>query len=266
MTSLLRPLPLATALLGSLLFSMTGLSAQAAPIKNLPADPDAVFSVGANIRYEKTPYNTDGGDFSVLPGLFYDNNKVYARGNTFGAYILNDGTHQLDAFAQVAGNSFNPEDAEGALAGLDERKWTGLAGLSYLQRTPIGGLRAQIATDVAGRSDGSVARLTYLAKFTDDKLTVYPSIGVEWNDSNYNEYYYGISDEEAARTGLPSYSPGSSLNPYVSVSGMYDFNDKWAGFASQTFDHLSSKQYESPMVKPDHHFDSKTTLGLLYKF
>lgn len=266
MTTLSRQLPKLKAMLSTAALLAVSLPATAAPINNLPADPDAELSVGVNVRYEQTPYDTDGGKFSILPGVFYDNNKVYARGNTFGAYILNDGTHQLDAFAQIAGSSFDPEDAEGALAGLDERKWTGLVGLSYLQRTPIGGFRAQIATDIAGRSDGNVARLAYLAKFSDDKLTVYPSVGFEWNDSNYNEYYYGISDSEAAKTGLPSYSPGSSVNPYVSVSGMYDFNDQWAGFASQSFEHLSSKQYNSPMMKTDSHFDSKTTLGLLYKF
>ncbi|WP_131667577.1 MipA/OmpV family protein [Psychrobacter pygoscelis] len=266
MTILSRRRSILTTLFSPIALLALTIPATAAPIINLPAVPDAELRVGANIRYEQTPYDTDGGQFKILPGVFYDNNKVYARGNTFGAYILNDGTHQLDAFVQVVGSSFDPEDANGALAGLDERKLTGMTGLSYLQRTPIGGLRAQIATDIAGRSDGSIARLSYLAKFSDDKLTVYPSVGVEWNDSKYNDYYFGISETEAAKTGLPSYSPGASINPYISVSGMYDFNDQWAGFASQSFDHLSSKQYNSPMVKTDSHFDSKTTLGLLYKF
>lgn len=230
---------------------------------NLPKDSDAILSVGANVQYVQTPYDADN-QVNILPGVFYDNNKVYARGNTFGAYIINDGTSQLDAFAQVTGTGFDPDDANGALKGLDERKGTAVAGLSYLYRTPVGGFRGQVATDILGRSDGSIARLTYIAKYSNDKLTVYPSAGLEWHDEDFNDYYYGISDKESAKTGLATYNPGSSVNPYISVSGTYDFNDQWAGFASQTIDYLSDKQYDSPMV--DSRVDSRTTVGLLYKF
>ena len=261
-TALLRQ-PLLTSAMIALLMPIS-MSASAGMFdNNLPKDPDAVLSLGVNAQYVKTPYDADD-QLNILPGIFYDNNKIYARGNTAGAYIINDGTTQLDAFAQLTGTSFDPDDANGALKGLDERKSTAVAGLSYLYRTPIGGLRAQVATDVLGRSDGSIARLTYLAKYSTDKLTVYPSVGVEWHNEDFNDYYYGISEREAAKTGLATYKPGSSVNPYVSVSGTYDFNDRWAGFASQTIDYLSDKQYDSPMI--DSRVDSRTTVGLLYKF
>lgn len=230
---------------------------------NLPKDPNAQLSVGANVQYVQSPYDADS-QINFLPGIFYDNNKIYARGNTAGAYLINDGVTQLDAFAQFTGTGFDPDDANGALKGLDERKGTAVAGLSYLYRSPIGGLRAQVATDILGRSDGNIARLTYLAKYSTDKLTVYPSVGVEWHNEDFNDYYYGISEKEAAKTGLAAYSPGSSVNPYISISGTYDFNEKWAGFASQTIDYLADEQYDSPMV--DSRVDSRTTLGLLYKF
>ncbi|WP_435978945.1 MipA/OmpV family protein [Psychrobacter sp. DM4] len=254
---------LLTALAAATLFSI-GSPANAALFKNLPADQDAELSVGINVLYANSAYDLDDEQVRVLPGVFYDNNKYYARGAQVGAYIVNDGTNQLAAYAQLAGSEFDPDDANGALQGLDKRKSSAAAGLSYLRRTPVGGFRIQAATDVLDRSGGTTARLTYLARITKNKLTVYPSIGFEYNDDDYNEYYYGVSDEESADTGVDAYKSNSSLNPYVNVSANYDFNDRFAGFFNQSLSYLPNEQYDSPMV--DSRTDATTTLGLLYKF
>ena len=238
--------------------------ANAALFNNLPREKDAELSVGVNVLYANTAYDTDENQVQVLPSVFYDNNKVYARGATAGAYLINDGTNQLSATIQLSGNSFDPDDANGALQGLDERKISAAAGLSYQRRTPVGGLRAQIATDVLDRSGGNTARLSYLARISKNKLTVYPSIGFEYQDADYNEYYYGVSAEESARTGIATYESNSSLSPYVNVSANYDFSKKWAGFFNQSLSYLSNEQYDSPMV--DSRTEATTTLGLLYKF
>ena len=255
---------LLTALTATVLFGI-GSHANAALFKNLPADKDAELSVGVNAMAVKSAYDLeDSTEMRVLPGVFYDNNRIYARGAQAGAYLINDGVNQLSAYAQLAGNSFDPDDANGALQGLDERKLSAEAGISYQRRTPIGAFRGQFATDVLDESGGNTGRLTYLAKITRNKLTVYPSIGFEYHDAAYNEYYYGVSEEESAETGVAAYKSNSSLNPYVSVSANYDFNDKWAGFANQSVRYVPNEQYDSPMV--DSRTDATTTLGLLYKF
>ena len=249
----------ATALLSVASFS------NAALFKNLPTDQDAELSVGVNVMAVKSAYDLeDSTDVRVLPGIFYDNNRVYARGAQAGAYLLNDGVNQLAAYAQLAGSEFDPDDANGALQGLEKRKSSAEAGISYLRRTPIGGIRGQFATDVLDESGGNTGRLTYLAKITRNKLTVYPSIGFEYHDADYNEYYYGVSEKESAETGVAAYKSNSSLNPYINISANYDFNDRFAGFANQSLSYVPNEQYDSPMV--DSRTESATTLGLLYKF
>ena len=250
-------------MIGAALFGTSSI-ASAALFNNIAKEPDAELSVGINVLYANTAYDTDGSQIRVLPGVFYDNNKIYARGAQAGAYLINDGTNQLSASVQLAGNSFDPDDANGALAGLDERELSASAGLVYQRRTPIGGFRAQIATDILDRSGGNTARLAYIGRITKNKLTVYPSIGFEYYDQDYNNYYYGVTDEESTRTGVAAYESNSSLNPYVNISANYDFSDKWAGFANQSVSVLPNEQYDSPMV--DSRVESTTTLGLLYKF
>jgi outer membrane protein len=255
---------LLTTLTATVLLASVG-SANAALFKNIPKDQDAVLSVGLNVLAVNSAYDLeDSTEVRVLPGIFYDNNRIYARGAQAGAYLINDGTNELAATVQLAGHSFDPDDANGALASLDKRKASAAAGLSYQRRTSIGGLRAQIATDVLDRSGGTTARLTYIARISKDKLTVYPSIGFEFHDQDYNDYYYGVSAAESKRTGVAAYSSKNSLNPYINISANYDFNDKWAGFANQSLSYLPNEQYDSPMV--DSRTDSTTTLGLLYKF
>ncbi len=252
-----------TSVTAATLLTTAGM-ANAALFENLPRDQNAELSVGVNVLYANTAYDTDENDIRVLPGVFYDNNKVYARGATAGAYLINDGTNQLAATVQLAGNSFDPEDANGALQGLDERKISASAGLSYQRRTSIGGIRLQAATDILDRSNGSTARLSYIGRVTKDKLTVFPSIGFEYYDDKYNEYYYGVSDKESIETGVAAYTANSSLNPYVNISANYDFSDKWAGFFNQSLSYLPNEQYDSPLV--DSRTESTTTLGLLYTF
>ncbi|MGP9492588.1 MipA/OmpV family protein [Psychrobacter sp. AOP7-B1-24] len=232
---------------------------------NLPTDPDAVLSVGVNAMSVKSAYDLeDDTEINVLPGAFYDNNLFYIRGAQAGAYVINNRENQLSAYVKLAGSEFDPDDATDELAGLDERKSSAEAGLSYQRNTSLGAIRAQIGADVLDRSGGNTARLTYLARITKGNLTVYPSIGFEYHDDDYNEYYYGVSDEESAETGVDAYRSDASLNPYVSVSANYDFNEKWAGFFNQSVSYLPNEQYDSPMV--DSRVEAATTLGLLYKF
>ncbi|WP_296243493.1 MULTISPECIES: MipA/OmpV family protein [unclassified Psychrobacter] len=254
-----------SALTATTLLGVASFSNAAFFKNNLPTDQDAELSVGVNVIAVKSAYDLeDSTDIKVLPGVFYDNNRVYARGAQAGAYLINDGTNQLSAYAQLDGSEFDPDDATGALQGLDKRKSSAAAGLSYLRRTPIGGFRLQVATDVLDKSGGNTARLTYLAKITKNKLTVYPSIGFEYQDADYNNYYYGVNEQESAKTGVEAYESNNSLNPYINISANYDFNERWAGFANQSLSYLPNEQYDSPMV--DSRTDATTTLGLLYKF
>ncbi|WP_296404779.1 MipA/OmpV family protein [Psychrobacter sp.] len=232
----------------------------------LPAsDNDKLgLQLGVNVRVDSTGYDMDGSDISVLPSLFYDNGKYFARGNQLGTYLVNDGTNEVLAFVQPGGSTFNPDDAKGELAKLDKRKWSGLVGASYMRTTPIGGFRAQLSTDFTGESKGTVGRLSYLAKLTPGKWTIYPSAGLEWVDSNYNEYYYGISQKEANKTSLAAYKPDSSVSPYVSVNGTFSINKDWNLFLGQSVNLLSNEQRDSLMV--DSRVEYSTTLGLLYQF
>lgn len=253
-----------TAVLSAGIMMLATTAAQAAPTTTSTASSEKMgLSVGINLRAEKSAYDMDNTT-SVLPSLFYDNGQVYARGSQFGGYLINDDVNEVAGFIQPGGSQFDPDDADGAMAQLDERKWSGMVGASYMRKTPVGGFRGQIATDITGRSEGTVARLTYLARLNPGKWTIYPSAGLEWVDKNYNEYYYGISEKESAKSGLNPYKPDSSISPYVSINGTYDLNKDWDIFVGQSINYLADEQRDSPMV--DDRFNFTTTVGVMYEF
>lgn len=107
---------------------------------------------------------------------------------------------------------------------LDDRKSTMMAGLSYAHFTQYGYLRTTLAGDTLDNSNGIVWDMAWLYRYTNGGLTVTPGIGVQWNSENQNEYYYGVSRKESARSGLRGYNPNDSWSPYLELSASYNFS------------------------------------------
>ena len=219
------------------------------------------LSVGLNYSMGIQPYQGKRTYQSVLPTAFFDNDKVYLEGDEAGVYLLNDDKNELRLNAYYDGSSYDPS---GKFNGLDRRKWSVMAGGSYMRTTPYGGFKAQISTDTLSRSHGTVATASYLAEFKHDKWSFYPEVGLQWNDAKYNQYYYGISDVEAQRTGLNSYKSKQSFNPYASLAVNYDMTKHWSIFGTFQVDYLSKEQADSPFVT--RRTDFNPSIGIKYKF
>lgn len=232
----------------------------------LPVDDNARLSVGLNASYNQLGYDKDS-TVTVLPQAFYDNNRVYLEGSEAGVYAYKDAANEWRVSLAYDGRSFDPDDANNdALRKLDQRKWSALAGTSYMRITPYGGLKAQVETDILGRSKGTRIKLSHLSRFRllDERLTVYPEIGLLWGSEDYNQYYYGVSQKEAARSGLPAYDADSSVRPFANISASYRINARWRVFISEGLERMSDAQKDSPLV--DGSWDSRTRIGFNYQF
>ncbi len=131
---------------------------------------------------------------------------------------------------------------------LDDRKSTMMAGLSYAHFTQYGYLRTTLAGDTLDNSNGIVWDMAWLYRYTNGGLTVTPGIGVQWNSENQNEYYYGVSRKESARSGLRGYNPNDSWSPYLELSASYNFLGDWSVYGTARYTRLSDEVTDSPMV------------------
>lgn len=249
-------------------FSMMllALIASGVSAKSLPVNPDAKLRIGANASFNQSAYHQNN-KVVVMPQAFYDNNLLYIEGAEAGVYAYKDNKNEWRITLGYDSRNFDPKESDiSALKGLDKRKWSAMAGSSYMKITPYGGFKIQAESDVLGRHNGTMVKLSHLSRFKlmDDKVTIYPELGIQWNNQHYNQYYYGVSQTESNRTSVKPYQPDNSVNPYLQISGSYQISPHWSIFANQYLEYLSDEQRQSPLI--DKKLASKTKIGFNYKF
>lgn len=229
------------------------------------ANAENTFSVGAGVGVVETPYKQYDSDVMPIPVITYEGDDFWFRGIGGGYYLWNDDADKLSITAYYSPWQFKPKDSDNnQLRHLDRRKATMMAGLSYVHNTPYGFLRTLLAGDVLDNSNGITWDTAWLYAYRNGGLTVTPGIGVEWSSDNQNEYYYGVSTSEARRSGLNSYDPDSSWNPYLELSVSYRLTDSWSVYGTGRYTHLSDEIKDSPMV--DKSWAGLLSAGVTYRF
>lgn len=234
--------------------------------ERLPVNPDAKLKIGANVSFNQSAYHQDN-QVVIMPQAFYDNNLVYIEGSEAGVYAYKDAKNEWRATLGYESRHFDPKESPvSQLQGLDKRQWSAMLGSSYMRITPYGGFKIQAETDILNRNDGTIVKLAHLSRFKlmDNKVTIYPELGLQWHNKAYNQYYYGVSQVESNRTGTPVYQADSSVHPYFQISGSYQIKPNLSIFANQYLEYLSDKQKQSPLV--DDRLESRTKIGFNYQF
>ena len=147
---------------------------------------------------------------------------------------------------------------------LDDRYSSLLAGLNYRLSTDYGVGQLSISGDALGYSRGIVADASYSYPLRLSMISLVPTVGVQWTDVNYNDYYYGIDASEARASGLRSYSPENSFSPYGGLAARMLLSENWSIFAGGQLMFLGSEIQDSPMV--DKSAKYSLSGGFLYNF
>lgn len=231
--------------------------------QSLPVDKNARLTAGLLATFEASGY-VGKDKVGVMPLFLYDNHRLYIEGTEAGVYGYKDDKHWLRGGLTYDLQSFNPDDTE--FKTLNKRKASVNAHASYMYITPVGGFELKMATDVLGKSKGQIITLAHRSKFDllDNKLELYPKFGVAWHSANYNDYYYGVSANEAIKSGIAQYQAKSGYSPFASISAKYQLGEHVGLFAHQRLEWLSSSQKSSPLT--DDKLQSSTHLGLTYRF
>ena len=104
--------------------------------------------------------------------------------------------------------------------------------------------------------------------FISDKTTLKTTAFFTFNDSSYTDYYFGVTEKEAAKPGNykidKAYKPGSSYSMGFEISGEHRFTESVSMVAMAGIEYLSSDVKDSPVV--ENNFIYETALGLKYTF
>lgn len=231
------------------------------PVPSIAADI-ALGSVGT---LDISAYKAKRENDSLLPVVSFDNDIVYIDGDEAGYYLVNDDVNELKLKTFYFDSSYRAKDGRNiGMRRLDNRYSTMMSGISYQRTTPIGAFHTQLVADTLNKSQGIIPSASYINLITFNALSIVPKLGVDWANGQQTRYYYGISQQEAQRSGMVAYRPHASFTPYASVVIDYRFVSHWEGYISARRDFLSSTVRNSPMV--DRNNTYAFALGVNYNF
>ncbi|MCW8884693.1 MAG: MipA/OmpV family protein [Motiliproteus sp.] len=122
--------------------------------------------------------------------------------------------------------------------------------------------------DVSDAHEGERVNVNYAFPLSSNtaKSGIVPAVGLDWQSNSYNDYYYGVSAAESARTGgsVAAYDSDSSVNPYFKVDAYYEIAPQWQAVANFRYTWLDDEISDSSMVEDDH--EARVSLGVKYQF
>lgn len=191
-----------------------------------------------------------------MPYLNFTWGPVFARIDTFGVQLAPLGDGALELVGQYRGDGYR-------VPGLRRRDDAIPLGLGTLQVTPVGAFGLNVLGDL-GPSGGLIVQARYLAQFRLGRTTLFPELGLEFEDAAYVRYYAGVSGSDLATVG-PAYRPGAALNPHVGLLVETPLTDRIHLHAYWRAQFLDDAIRRSPLATGDR-VRSTVLLGLAYRF
>lgn len=150
----------------------------------------------------------------VVPYTYFDYGRFFARFDTFGVKTIPLGCGYVELLARINLDGYQTDHP--VLQGVRGRKNSLPLGIGTFQETPFGGFFLNAFYD-ANRSHGQLYELIYAAKFNVGDAVVYPMLGFEHFTSQYTQYFYGVSPEEAKNSAYPVYTPGANTTKMLGM-------------------------------------------------
>ncbi|MCC5855067.1 MAG: MipA/OmpV family protein [Idiomarina sp.] len=210
------------------------------------------WSVGAGMISADANYRGQTSDVFVVPAISYEGERLYFRGIELGYNLNDDRRSQWTWVASWAPFRFKPaENDDLALQQLDRRNFRIETGLSYRTFGRWGEFRGQALLNARNLSSGERGSLTYTFPLSrqPQNWQFGPSLTLAYLSGRYIDYYYGVSNEEAVRSGLPVYEASAAWNTSLGLGGFYRFNDRWSVFGNLTRTFVDSEIRNSPMTE-----------------
>ena len=207
------------------------------------------FALGAGVAADP---NFQGSDkYRVHPTLF-----IFAG---YGPFFIGFGGAGVNFYrapglrmgAIVSLGQGRDESTDARLAGLGDIDRTVLAGLFAVHATRSLLARVVTYTDVGGEHHGTLARLDVFGRFrTGERVGFFAGPGLTWGNSQYHQTFFGVSDEQSVRSGLPAFSAGSGINNVRLTAGTnYRFTPNWRLFGGVTASRLAGDAAASPITE-----------------
>ncbi len=175
--------------------------------------------------------------------------RFYVNALQAGVWLLDSDDKRL-RFGIATQARFGWDSDDGKLTrGMKDRDFTFDLGPTVRWQTDYGTFNAQWGFDVGGASNGQTVELQYIKSLIrGSQFKLNGSAGATWNNSKFNDYYFGVGANETSLT-RSAYSAGSGIEYKVGVNGSYAVGkDSYVLFGTSVT-RLSDEQADSPIVE-----------------
>lgn len=91
---------------------------------------------------------------------------------------------------------------------------------------------------------------TRYERAVNDRLTLWAGAELQGADDRFNETYFGVSSDEALRSGYDAYSPGGGFyEANLNIEARYMLNENWAVLGRAKYGRLLDDAANSPLVR-----------------
>lgn len=267
----LRALCASSASIPILVIALCGAVSNAAAQQPGQGAPEGTtWGLGVGLISNQKPYKGMDRENQLLPLILFENRYVQVFGPVVEAKLpsLELGGAQRIDFRLVAqmnldGAGYEADDAP-ILAGMGERKGGFWGGAKAKWRNGVADVNVEWLADISNNSQGQ--RLSLGLEKTwrfGDKLMLTPRVGVAWVDSNYVDYYFGVSSSEAT-AWRPAYVGKSGVIPGAGARAVYRFDSHHSVMFDVRVVSLADSIKDSPLV--DTSTENRVLMAYTYRF
>ena len=235
------------------------------PDSDSPLPPSAVqWSLGLGVYSSARPYVGAENSTILGPVLELTWKKIYVQGIQAGYRFFDTEKFALDARAGIVFNGLDPDDSP-YLEGMNKRRPTIEGGFVFAWKPGKYRLTAAAYTDLLGRYYGQQASTDFSRTWTFNRSQwgFTPSVGLVWQSSNFVDYYYGVTLEEA-RPGRPPFEGRSVINFRSSLFAFFFLNMRIRLAGYVRIQRLDNEILDSPIV--DQKRGIFGLVGVVYRF
>jgi len=222
------------------------------------------FTIGLGPYIQTQPYENVNDILLPSPVMFFDNGLFYIRWSRAGMYFLGE---KNDDYAWGLSLTVQPRtygyDAS-EIPGMETRETTFEGGLAFSAKIDHAYLETMLLTDMLDRYDSWISKTEIGYDFEIGNFSLYPSVIVIYQSSDFLNYYYGVTEKEASRTSFNEYIVGDGVLVGAQTFIKYPFNDKLSALINMRVDKISNAATNSPLVHEDYIYSG--LLSLIYTF
>ena len=220
------------------------------------------WGLGLGLLSEDEGYRNLGFETSGVPVLYLGNRYFRFFANQLDVQFVNNEQFMFGVKLEGRFDGFEADDDQ-FYAGMEDREGGYFAGIRGEVKTDFGNLVGEWQTDVSDESDGAYGALGSYWPIEAGRSQWVPKLALEYYDSNYTNYYFGVRENEAT-IDRPEYTAGSAMHVDMGVDYFLKLGKSHELIASLKYRHYGSEVRDSPLV--DENGSPRINIGYMYNY